>query len=216
MAESENHSAMETETPSGTQEPQVRAPEEGKKKPYRAFRRNPEERSGGVGSGQGGAGRGRMRSPLSCLRRGDPESNDAELNQMLLGFLYQSMLCPAGCVCVFTCVSCWVCLCLQSVMSRVSNLALVSSACDAVSSAYSSTKESIPVLKEVMDAAESGVRTLSTAASSGAKPILDKLEPQSEILTHTDTDIGDSFLKRDTNVLFCHCSDFSLFKIIAF
>ncbi|KAM9476242.1 mannose-6-phosphate receptor binding protein 1 [Clarias gariepinus] len=66
----------------------------------------------------------------------------------------------------------------QSVMSRVSNLALVSSACDAVSSAYSSTKENIPVLRGVMDAAESGVRTLSTAASSGTKPILDKLEPQ--------------------------------------
>ncbi|XP_026783717.3 mannose-6-phosphate receptor binding protein 1 isoform X1 [Pangasianodon hypophthalmus] len=66
----------------------------------------------------------------------------------------------------------------QSVMSRVSNLALVSSACDAVSSAYSSTKESIPVLRGVMDAAESGVRTLSTAASSGTKPILNKLEPQ--------------------------------------
>ncbi|KAF4072641.1 hypothetical protein AMELA_G00265370 [Ameiurus melas] len=66
----------------------------------------------------------------------------------------------------------------QSVMSRVSNLALVSSACDAVSSAYSSTKESVPVLRGVMDAAESGVRTLSTAASSGTKPILNKLEPQ--------------------------------------
>ncbi|KAF7695613.1 mannose-6-phosphate receptor binding protein 1 [Silurus meridionalis] len=66
----------------------------------------------------------------------------------------------------------------QSVMTRVSNLALVSSACDAVSSAYSSTKESIPVLRGVMDAAESGVRTLSTAASSGTKPILNKLEPQ--------------------------------------
>ncbi|KAK3540164.1 hypothetical protein QTP70_027431 [Hemibagrus guttatus] len=66
----------------------------------------------------------------------------------------------------------------QSVMSRVSNLALVSSACDAVSSAYSNTKESIPVLRGVMDAAESGVRTLSTAASSGTKPLLDKLEPQ--------------------------------------
>ncbi|XP_062854306.1 mannose-6-phosphate receptor binding protein 1 isoform X2 [Trichomycterus rosablanca] len=66
----------------------------------------------------------------------------------------------------------------QSVMSRMSNLPLVSSACDAVSSVYNSTKENVPALRGVMDAAESGVRTLSTAASSGTKPILNKLEPQ--------------------------------------
>ncbi|KAK2841447.1 hypothetical protein Q7C36_013026 [Tachysurus vachellii] len=66
----------------------------------------------------------------------------------------------------------------QSVMCRVSNLALVSSACDAVCSAYSNTKESVPMLRGVIDAAESGVCTLSTAASSGTKPLLNKLEPQ--------------------------------------
>ncbi|XP_059359832.1 perilipin-2-like [Carassius carassius] len=66
----------------------------------------------------------------------------------------------------------------QSVVSRVSNLPLVSSACGAVYNAYSSTKDSVPLLKGVMEVAESGVRTLGTAASTGSKPIIDRLEPQ--------------------------------------
>lgn len=66
----------------------------------------------------------------------------------------------------------------QNVVSRVSNLPLVSSACEAVSRSYSSTKESLPLLKGVMDAAESGVRTLGAAASTGSKPLLDIIEPQ--------------------------------------
>lgn len=66
----------------------------------------------------------------------------------------------------------------QNVVSRVSNLPLVSSACDAVSSAYSTTKDSVPLLKGVMDAAESGVRTLGAAATTGSKPLLDIIEPQ--------------------------------------
>ncbi|XP_034560620.1 perilipin-3 [Notolabrus celidotus] len=67
----------------------------------------------------------------------------------------------------------------QNVVSRVSNLPLVSSACEAVSSAYSSTKDSVPLpLKGVMDAAESGVRTLGAAATTGSKPLLDIIEPQ--------------------------------------
>lgn len=70
----------------------------------------------------------------------------------------------------------------ESVMSRVSNLPLISMACDAVSSAYSSTKDNVPVLRGMMDAAESGVRTLSTAASTSTKPLLDKLEPQIAIV----------------------------------
>lgn len=63
-------------------------------------------------------------------------------------------------------------------MSRVSNLPFVSSACGVVSSAYSSTKDNVPILRGVMDAAESGVRTLGAVASTGTKPILDRLEPQ--------------------------------------
>uniref|UniRef100_UPI0037E8785B mannose-6-phosphate receptor binding protein 1 n=1 Tax=Semicossyphus pulcher TaxID=241346 RepID=UPI0037E8785B len=67
----------------------------------------------------------------------------------------------------------------QNVVSRVTNLPLVSSACEAVSSAYSSTKDSVPLpLKGVMDAAESGVRTLGAAATTGSKPLLDIIEPQ--------------------------------------
>ncbi|CAM9331857.1 unnamed protein product [Lampetra planeri] len=66
----------------------------------------------------------------------------------------------------------------QTVVSRVSNLPLVSSACGVVSSAYSSTKDSVPLLKGVMDAAESGVRTLGAAAATGSKPLLGVIEPQ--------------------------------------
>ncbi|NWH18281.1 PLIN3 protein, partial [Grus americana] len=60
----------------------------------------------------------------------------------------------------------------------VAGLALVSSACGAVSTAYASTKESHPYVKSVCDAAEKGVKTLTAAAVSGAQPILTKLEPQ--------------------------------------
>ncbi|XP_029355753.1 mannose-6-phosphate receptor binding protein 1 [Echeneis naucrates] len=66
----------------------------------------------------------------------------------------------------------------QNVVSRVSNLPLVSSACGVVSSAYTSTKDNVPLLKGVMDAAESGARTLGAAATTGSKPLLDIIEPQ--------------------------------------
>lgn len=66
----------------------------------------------------------------------------------------------------------------QNVVARVGNLPLVSSACGAVSSAYISTKDSVPLLKGVMDAAESGVRSLGAAATSSSKPLLNYIEPQ--------------------------------------
>ncbi|XP_006790379.1 mannose-6-phosphate receptor binding protein 1 isoform X2 [Neolamprologus brichardi] len=66
----------------------------------------------------------------------------------------------------------------QTVVSRVSNLPLVSSACEAVSNAYSTTKDNVPLLKGVMDVAESGVRTLGAAATAGTKPLLNMIEPQ--------------------------------------
>ncbi|NXB65618.1 PLIN3 protein, partial [Struthidea cinerea] len=66
----------------------------------------------------------------------------------------------------------------QSVVSRVANLALVSSACGAVASAYACTKESHPYVRSVCDAAEKGVKTLTAAAASGAQPLLTRLEPQ--------------------------------------
>ncbi|XP_062371588.1 mannose-6-phosphate receptor binding protein 1 [Sardina pilchardus] len=66
----------------------------------------------------------------------------------------------------------------QSVVSRVGNLPLLSSTYQMLSSAYSTTKESVPLLKGVMNVAESGVSTLAAAATTGSKPILDRLEPQ--------------------------------------
>ncbi|NXS88790.1 PLIN3 protein, partial [Erpornis zantholeuca] len=66
----------------------------------------------------------------------------------------------------------------QSVVSRVANLALVSSACGAVASAYACTKESHPYVRSVCHAAEKGVKTLTAAAVSGAQPLLTRLEPQ--------------------------------------
>ncbi|XP_040895562.1 mannose-6-phosphate receptor binding protein 1 isoform X2 [Toxotes jaculatrix] len=66
----------------------------------------------------------------------------------------------------------------QNVVSRVTNLPLVSSACEVVSSAYSSTKDNVPLLKGVMNAAESGARTLGAAAATRSKPLLDIIEPQ--------------------------------------
>ncbi|NXN87291.1 PLIN3 protein, partial [Bombycilla garrulus] len=66
----------------------------------------------------------------------------------------------------------------QSIGARVANLPLVSSACDMVSSAYTSTKESHPYVRSVCDAAEKGVKTLTAAAVSGAQPLLTRLEPQ--------------------------------------
>ncbi|XP_041061102.1 perilipin-3-like isoform X2 [Carcharodon carcharias] len=66
----------------------------------------------------------------------------------------------------------------QNVVDRVTNLPLVSSAYDMVSAAYNSTKENHPYVKTVCDVAEQGVKTISAVAVSGAKPIIDKLEPQ--------------------------------------
>lgn len=67
-----------------------------------------------------------------------------------------------------------------SVVDRVTTMPLISSTCNIVSAAYTSTKESHPHVKTVCDAAERGVKTLTAAAVSGAQPILSRLEPQSE------------------------------------
>ncbi|XP_058714753.1 perilipin-3-like isoform X17 [Poecile atricapillus] len=67
---------------------------------------------------------------------------------------------------------------MESVVSRVANLALVSCACGAVASAYGRTKERLPCVRSVCAAAERGVRTLTAAAASGAQPLLTRLEPQ--------------------------------------
>ncbi|XP_061871228.1 perilipin-3-like isoform X2 [Colius striatus] len=66
----------------------------------------------------------------------------------------------------------------KSVVTRVANLPLVSSACGMVSTAYNCTKDSHPYVRSVCAAAEKGVKTLTAAAVSGAQPLLTKLEPQ--------------------------------------
>ncbi|KAM9112213.1 perilipin-3-like [Pangshura tecta] len=66
----------------------------------------------------------------------------------------------------------------ENIANRVASLPLVSSAYDMVAMAYTSTKESHPYVKSVCDVAEKGVKTVATAAVSGAQPILSKLEPQ--------------------------------------
>lgn len=65
-----------------------------------------------------------------------------------------------------------------SVVDRVANMPLISTTCNMVSAAYTSTKESHPHVKTVCDAAEKGVKTLTAAAVSGAQPLLSALEPQ--------------------------------------
>lgn len=66
----------------------------------------------------------------------------------------------------------------QSVVERVASLPLVSSTYGLVSSVYSSTKDNHPYIKTVCEAAEQGVRTITSVALTTASPIIDKLEPQ--------------------------------------
>lgn len=67
-------------------------------------------------------------------------------------------------------------------VERVTSLPLVSSTYDMVSSAYCTTKDNHPYLKSMCEVAEQGVRNLTTAALTGAAPIIGKLEPQSKNL----------------------------------
>lgn len=65
-------------------------------------------------------------------------------------------------------------------VTRVANLPLVSSTYDIVSSVYCNTKGNYPYIKSVCEAAELGVKSLTTAALTSALPIIGKLEPQSK------------------------------------
>ncbi|NXX45121.1 PLIN3 protein, partial [Tricholaema leucomelas] len=62
-------------------------------------------------------------------------------------------------------------------VSEVPNPTLVSSACDVVATAYTSTKESHPYIKSVCDAAEKGVKSVTEATASCVQPVLAMLEP---------------------------------------
>lgn len=69
---------------------------------------------------------------------------------------------------------------MQSVVERVSSLPLVTSTYRLVFSVYSSTKDNHPYIRTVCEAAEQGVRTITSVALTTASPIMDKLEPQRE------------------------------------
>uniref|UniRef100_A0A1A8S620 Perilipin n=1 Tax=Nothobranchius rachovii TaxID=451742 RepID=A0A1A8S620_9TELE len=66
----------------------------------------------------------------------------------------------------------------QSVVERVSSLPLLSSTYSMVFSVYSNTKDNHPYIKSVCEAAEQGVRTITSVALTTASPIIGRLEPQ--------------------------------------
>ncbi|XP_054701924.1 perilipin-3-like, partial [Grus americana] len=65
----------------------------------------------------------------------------------------------------------------QDAVNQVAKLTLVRSACDVVSTAYASTKESHPYIRSVCDAAEKGVKSVTEATASCVQPVLTTLEP---------------------------------------
>ncbi|XP_043403401.1 perilipin-3-like isoform X18 [Chelonia mydas] len=66
----------------------------------------------------------------------------------------------------------------QTAGDRVAGLPLVSSACEMASASYAATKETHPTIKADCEVAETGERAITSAAITGAQPILDQLEPQ--------------------------------------
>ncbi|XP_038130718.1 perilipin-2 [Cyprinodon tularosa] len=66
----------------------------------------------------------------------------------------------------------------QSVVERVTSLPLVSSTYSMVFNVYSNTKDNHPYIRSVCEAAEQGVRTITSVALTTASPIIGKLEPQ--------------------------------------
>ncbi|XP_040431981.1 perilipin-3-like isoform X2 [Cygnus olor] len=66
----------------------------------------------------------------------------------------------------------------QDAVNQMASLTFVSSACDMVSTAYASTKESHPYIRSVCDAAEKGVKSVTEATASCVQPLLTTLEPQ--------------------------------------
>ncbi|XP_053484937.1 perilipin-2 [Ictalurus furcatus] len=66
----------------------------------------------------------------------------------------------------------------ENVVTRVAKLPLVSSTYGMVSDLYSNTKDNHPTFKSVCEAAEMGVKTLTSVAFTSALPIIGKLEPQ--------------------------------------
>ncbi|XP_071616292.1 perilipin-3-like [Heliangelus exortis] len=67
----------------------------------------------------------------------------------------------------------------QAAVNQVANLTLTlaGSACDTVSAAYASTKQSHPYIQSMCDAAGKGVKSVSGAPASCVQPLLTSLEP---------------------------------------
>uniref|UniRef100_F6YLN8 Perilipin n=1 Tax=Ornithorhynchus anatinus TaxID=9258 RepID=F6YLN8_ORNAN len=65
----------------------------------------------------------------------------------------------------------------QNVVTRVTNLPLVSSTYDIMSSVYINTKDNYPYLKSVCEIAEKGLKTIAAVTVTTALPIFQKLEP---------------------------------------
>ncbi|KAG8006226.1 Perilipin-2 [Nibea albiflora] len=72
----------------------------------------------------------------------------------------------------------------RNVVERVTSLPLVSSTYGLVSSVYSNTKDNHPYIKTVCEAAEQGVRSITSVVFTTASPIIDKLELQIAIANH--------------------------------
>uniref|UniRef100_A0A672U621 Perilipin n=1 Tax=Strigops habroptila TaxID=2489341 RepID=A0A672U621_STRHB len=70
----------------------------------------------------------------------------------------------------------------EDAVNQVASLTLVSSACDMVSTAYTSTKESHPYIGSVCAAAEKGVKSVTEATASCVQPVLTTLEPHGNAL----------------------------------
>ncbi|XP_060790931.1 perilipin-2 [Neoarius graeffei] len=66
----------------------------------------------------------------------------------------------------------------ENVVTRVAKLPLVSSTYGMVSDLYSNTKDNYPAIKSVCEAAEMGVKMITSAALTSALPVIGKLEPQ--------------------------------------
>uniref|UniRef100_A0A8C5RR77 Perilipin n=1 Tax=Laticauda laticaudata TaxID=8630 RepID=A0A8C5RR77_LATLA len=73
---------------------------------------------------------------------------------------------------------------ISDVLSRATNLPLVSSTYEMAASVYTSTKENHPYVKIVLDLAEKSVKHVSEMAMCSAQPFLSKLEPQVSVASH--------------------------------
>uniref|UniRef100_A0A8D0H4G3 Perilipin 1 n=1 Tax=Sphenodon punctatus TaxID=8508 RepID=A0A8D0H4G3_SPHPU len=75
-----------------------------------------------------------------------------------------------------------VCCMQENVLQRVLLLPVVSSTCESLQRAYSSTKEAHPLVASVCEAYEKGVQSASSLAVRSMEPVVRKLEPQCESL----------------------------------